>query len=130
VRGPFLLDTNVLIWSISASKRLSVRARRVMSLPVSSLWVSVISIWEIVLKFQVHKLQLQAGLDQTLDQILTHPPWDILSMKTEHLRSLVNVPVLHLDPFDRMLIAQARYENLTILTADEQIREYDVRTLW
>ena len=101
-----------------------------MSFPVSSLLVSVISIWEIVLKYQVHKLHLQSGLDQTLDQILNHSPWDILSMKTEHLRSLANVPVLHLDPFDRMLIAQARYENLTIVTADEQIREYDVPTLW
>lgn len=128
--GPYLLDTNVLIWTISASNKLSSRAKRVMTLPTSSLSVSVVSVWELVLKFQVRKLRLRSGLDEALNEILYHSPWTILPMKSEHLLTLGGLPMLHSDPFDRLLIAQAKYENLTIVTADEQIREYAIKTLW
>jgi PIN domain nuclease of toxin-antitoxin system len=130
VNEPLLLDTNVLIWTLSSSNKISRRAERAMSRSSMSLAVSVVSVWEIALKHHAGKLRLPAGLDQVVDQILYGSPWTILSVAPEHLPALASLPAIHTDPFDRLLIAQARHEGMTILTADEQIRKYDVRTIW
>ena len=127
---PLLLDTNVLIWILSSSNKISTRAKRTMSRPVASLTVSVVSVWEIVLKHHAGKLRLPAGLRQVVDQILYASPWTILPVAPEHLPELAALPVIHTDPFDRLLIAQARHEGMAILTADEQFKRYDVRTIW
>jgi len=126
----FLLDTNVLIRLLVADKRMSARATRAMERPGTSLVVSIISVWELVLKYQARKLSLRAGITEVLDTILYHSPWTILPMMPEHLPVLAGLPMLHGDPFDRMLIAQALHEGLTIVTADEQIPKYRVKTLW
>lgn len=125
-----LLDTNVVIRVLIADKRMSPRALRALNQPGASLIVSVVSVWEIVLKHQTSKLDLREGLGQVLDQLLYRSSWAILPVISEHLFALASLPVLHPDPFDRLLIAQAKYENLTIVTADEYIREYDIKTLW
>ena len=128
--GSLLLDTNVLIWTISSSDRVSARARRAMSSARASLAVSVVSVWEIVLKHQAGKLRLQAGLEEVVDQILYRSPWTILPMAPDCLPALTALPMIHRDPFDRLLIAQARQEGMAMVTADEQIKKYDVRTIW
>ena len=130
MKGRYLLDTNVLIWTTSASARLSHRAKRVLSAPSASLLVSIVSVWELVLKYQARKLSLHASITEVLDKILYDSPWTILPMMPEHLPVLAGLPMLHGDPFDRILIAQAVHEGLTIVTADEQIPKYKVRTLW
>jgi len=89
-----------------------------------------VSVWEIILKCQAGKLRLDAGLDEVVDQILYHSPWTILPMSPEYLPSLAALPMLHRDPFDRLLIAQARHEAMAIVTADKHIKKYDVRTIW
>lgn len=127
---PLLLDTNVVIWTLSASHRISARAKRAISHSTAALAVSVVSVWEIVLKCQAGKLRLDAGLDEVVDQILYHSPWTILPMSPEHLPSLAALPMLHRDPFDRLLIAQARHTGMAIVTADKHIKKYDVRTIW
>ena len=125
-----LLDTNVIIWTVSASDRISARAKRAISHSTAALTVSVVSVWEIVLKCQAGKLRLDAGLDKVVDQILYHAPWIILRMSPEHLPSLAALPMLHRDPFDRLLIAQARREDTAIVTADKHIKKYYIRTIW
>ncbi len=95
-----------------------------------TLVVSIVSAWEIVLKHQAGKLLLKPSLGAALDQIIHGSPWTLLSVMPEHLPVLAELPLLHKDPFDRLLIAQAKYEGLTILTPDEKIRKYDVKTLW
>jgi PIN domain nuclease of toxin-antitoxin system len=130
VSDRLLLDTNVVIRVLTADKRISVRAKRALDRPGTSLVVSIVSVWEIVLKHQAGKLGFREGLSQVLDQILYRSSWVILAIGAEHLLALASLPVLHSDPFDRLLIAQAKYENLTIVTADEQIREYNIKTLW
>jgi PIN domain nuclease of toxin-antitoxin system len=127
---PLLLDTHVLIWTLIDSPKLSDSAKRAMSRSVKASSVSVVSVWEIVLKYHTGKLNLRADLDEILDQILYRSSWSILPMNPEHLPGLIDLPPLHKDPFDRLLIAQARYEGMAILTADEEIRKYDVRTVW
>jgi PIN domain nuclease of toxin-antitoxin system len=130
VSEPLLLDTHVLIWTISASDRISAVARRAMSRSTAVLSVSIVSVWEIVLKHHAGKLRLHAALEEVVDQILYRSPWSILAMRPEHLPGLAALPALHKDPFDRLLIAQARYEGVAIVTADEHIKKYDVRTIW
>jgi PIN domain nuclease of toxin-antitoxin system len=130
VNEPLLLDTNVLIWTLSSRNKISRRAERAMLRPLVSLTVSVVSVWEIVLKHHAGRLRLPAGLHQVVDQILYGSPWTILPVAPEHLPALAALPAIHADPFDRLLIAQARHEGMAILTADEQFKKYDVRTIW
>jgi len=130
VNERLLADTSVVIWTLEASPRVSVRAKRALFDPAKSLIVSVVSVWEIVLKHQAGKVVLNASLDGALDQIIHDSPWTLLPILPEHLRVLAALPLLHKDPFDRILIAQAQSEDLTIVTPDEKIRDYDVRTLW
>ena len=125
-----LIDSNVVIWTISASHKLSPRARRTLARPGAALTVSTASVWEIILKHQAGKLEFESGLGEVLDEILYASPWTILPILPEHLRELAGLPMLHKDPFDRLLVAQARYEGLTIVSSDERIAEYDVRTVW
>lgn len=127
---PLLLDTHALIWTLTDNPKLPDSARRAISKSEKALSVSVVSVWEIVLKHHTGKLPLYADLGEILDQILYRSPWSILSMAPEHLPGLVELPRLHKDPFDRLLVAQARYEGMAILTADEEIKKYDVRTIW
>jgi PIN domain nuclease of toxin-antitoxin system len=130
VNQRLLLDTNVLIWTLSSSNKISRRAERAMSRPLVSLTVSVVSVWEIVLKHHAGKLRLPVGLHPVVDQILYGSPWTILPVAPEHLPALAALPAIHTDPFDRLLIAQARHEGMAILTANEQFKKYDVRTIW
>ena len=95
------------------------------------LFVSVVSVWEIVLKHQAGKLLFQTGLEEVVDLILYRSPWTILPMSPEHLPVLASLPMLHKDPFDRLLIAQARHGGMSMVTVDEDIRKYgSIRTIW
>jgi PIN domain nuclease of toxin-antitoxin system len=128
--GPFLLDTNVVLWVLEGSSRISSRARNALFDPARSLVVSVVSVWEIILKYQAGKLELSSGLDATVGLILHESPWTVLPLGTEALRTLTGLPLLHKDPFDRVLVAQARDAGLTIITPDAHIQKYAVPTLW
>jgi PIN domain nuclease of toxin-antitoxin system len=130
VSDRLLVDTNVVIWTLEASPRVSARAKRELLDPSKTLIVSVVSLWEIVFKHQAGKLELDASLDGALDQVVRDSPWTLLPISPEHVRILTTLPMLHKDPFDRMLIAQAQYEGLTIVTPDRHIRKYHVPTLW
>ena len=98
--------------------------------PASTLFVSVVSAWELVLKNQAGKLRLPKSLSQIVDEILYHSGWTILPVAAEHLPVMADLPQLHPDPFDRLLIAQAQHEGLTMVTPDEHRRKYEVRTIW
>lgn len=126
----FLADTSVVIWTISRSDRLSARAKRTLGDAAKSIVVSVASVWEIVVKHQAGKLVFDMSLELAIDQILYRSPWSIAPISSEHLPVLTTLPMLHKDPFDRILIAQALYLNLTIITPDQKIQDYDVKTLW
>jgi PIN domain nuclease of toxin-antitoxin system len=125
-----LADTSVILWTLEASPRFSARAKRELFDPSTTLIVSVVSLWEIVLKHQSGELLLKTSLGAVLDQIIHDSPWPLLPVMPVHLPKLAALPLLHKDPFDRLLVAQAQCEGLTILTPDQKIRDYDVATLW
>jgi PIN domain nuclease of toxin-antitoxin system len=126
----FLLDTSVVLWIVSSADKIPSRVRRALSSADAALHVSVASAWEIILKHRSGKLILRAGLDEVLDQILYRSPWTLLPILSQHLAVLAALPAIHKDPFDQILIAQAQFEALTLVTPDAQIRRYRVATLW
>jgi len=126
----FLLDTSVVLWIVSAGDKVPPRVRRALLSPDAALHVSVASAWEIVLKHHAGKLVFRTRLEEILDQILYRSPWTMLPISSQHLPVLSALPTIHEDPFDRILIAQAQFEALTLVTPDTQIRKYKVTTLW
>lgn len=126
----FLLDTHALLWVLEEDPRLSRKARQIVRSESSRLSVSVVSAWEIVLKHQAGKLRIGFALEDLLDYVLDSGNWSILPVLSVHVAALSKLPILHKDPFDRLLIAQAQVERLAILTADGEIRKHPVTTIW
>ena len=119
-----LLDTHVLLWAAGAPEKLSATARALLEDDDASLWFSAANIWEVAIKsglgredFRVEPRRLRRGL---LDN-----GWRELAISSEHAAATVNLPPLHRDPFDRILVAQARVEGVTLITADEMVAQYD-----
>ena len=127
---PILLDTNALFWILNGDPKLSKRVQAAVVSPLSDIRVSVVSAWEVVLKFQSEKLSFDIPIEQVLSEILSGSTWPVPTVRPEHITELLDLPPLHRDPFDRILIAQARREGLTPATSDSRIREYDVSTIW
>jgi PIN domain nuclease of toxin-antitoxin system len=118
-----LLDTHVLIWW-DAGERLSAAATRAIR-EADEVLVSGASAWELAIKASLGKVIAQRPLaDAIADSGFTELP-----VLVRHAESLASLPPLHRDPFDRLLVAQAITERLTLVTRDEQVRQYAVRTL-
>jgi PIN domain nuclease of toxin-antitoxin system len=128
----FLLDTQVLLWSIFGTRRLTPRVRQVLEDDASELFVSVVSIWELAIKVGIGKLNLPGSSTRYVLEQLDHIGTAILPVEPAHILWLETLPryAHHKDPWDRMLIVQAIEENLTILSADSKFPLYDVPLVW
>lgn len=118
-----LLDTHLLLWAAGAPGRLSSKTQDLISKPASELMFSTASIWEVVIKnalgrsdFCIEPQQLRDGLIQN--------GYHELTIRSEHALAVGLLPPIHKDPFDRILIAQAQVENVTLLTTDDQVARY------
>jgi PIN domain nuclease of toxin-antitoxin system len=125
-----LIDTHVLLWWAAEPQRLSTRAREVLDDSRNELVWSVIGTWEIALKVSRGKIKLPEPLHQYLEPRLARAGIQQLPVHSQHALALLDLPGHHWDPFDRMLIAQARVEGLAILTADRDIPKYEVEAIW
>jgi PIN domain nuclease of toxin-antitoxin system len=123
-----LLDTHVLLWWTEDSKRLGPRTRKTIERPDTSVWISVVSVWEIAIKTSAGRLKIRQPLEETIDD-LVGAGFQSLPVNMEHALAAGKLPPLHEDPFDRMLVAQAQCEGLTVVTVDSAVEAYDVRTL-
>ncbi len=120
-----LLDTHILIWSLSAPRRLSEDTRSVITNPRTRVFVSAASIWEIAMKQNLGKLEAPADLEHQMEIQRFEP----LNITIAHAKAAGSLPRHHDDPFDRMIIAQAVAEGLTIVTRDPSFAQYAVSTL-
>lgn len=118
----FLLDTHILLWFLENDSKLSDRLREVITNPENLIFVSAISAWEISIKQSLGKLIAPANLEEAL----RFSRFEVLSMTLAHGIKVADLPLHHKDPFDRMLIAQALVEGLTIITVDQKFKFYDV----
>lgn len=125
-----LLDTHAFLWWIAADRRLSARARKLIADGRNELLLSAASGWEVTIKVGLGRIDLPTPIDQFLGEQLRLNGIEALSIQMAHALSVQRLPLLHGDPFDRMLVAQARMEKLPILTRDPRISQYDVETLW
>jgi PIN domain nuclease of toxin-antitoxin system len=124
-----LLDTHTFLWAIADDQRLSQRAQRIFEGP-SDLWLSLASIWEILIKVNTGKLPLPKPSGPYIVKKLSENKIDVLSISLDHLLTLETLPVHHRDPFDRMLIAQSIEEKLPIVTSDPLFSRYSVELTW
>jgi PIN domain nuclease of toxin-antitoxin system len=125
-----LLDTHVLLWWVENNPQLSNLATDVITNPHNDLYVSVASCWEIMIKFNTGKLPLPEPPVQFIQSCLSHNQFQSLAIELPHILQIANLPEIHKDPFDRILIAQAQVEKMPILTVDRLIIQYPVQTIW
>ncbi len=120
-----LLDTHMLLWWLADDRRLSEKARARIADPANTLAVSAATAWEIVIKQSLGKLKIEGDLEQEVQD----QGFEMLPVTFAHSAEVLMLPPIHRDPFDRMLVAQARVENLQLLTMDPQILRYPANVL-
>jgi PIN domain nuclease of toxin-antitoxin system len=118
-----LLDTNILVWAVANSDDLPSFARKALSDPKSELHVSVASAWEIAIKVNLGKLVFPVD---RLSTVLDQTGCIVLPIALDHAVRAASLPKHHSDPFDRLLVAQAQLEGLTMVTSDSIIPRYGV----
>lgn len=94
------------------------------------MFVSIASLWEIAIKYGNGKLDLGLSFDEFLRDQLSSTAFEVLTVETDHLVTLASLPLHHRDPFDRLLIAQAISEDLTIIGTDSAFESYPIRRIW
>jgi PIN domain nuclease of toxin-antitoxin system len=122
-----LLDTHALLWWLADNRKLGRRAREAIADPRATVWVSAASAWEIAIKVALGRLELPEAPEVCLPREIEQNHFTPLPVTLEHALAVASLPAHHADPFDRLLIAQAQIENLTLVTADEAFAPYDVR---
>lgn len=125
-----LLDTQVFLWLDGDQARLSSAARSACADIGNTLWLSAASAWEMQIKTGLGKLRLQRSLAETIASQQAANALQILPVQLAHTLALNDLPAHHKDPFDRLLIAQARHEDWEVVSADPEFKAYPVRVIW
>jgi PIN domain nuclease of toxin-antitoxin system len=125
----YLLDTHAAIWIFQDKSRLSQNAIAITNDLSSDLYVSMASAWEIAIKVSIGKLEFAKGVSGFLETIRQNDI-KLIGVSPEHVQRVEVLPFLHRDPFDRLLVATAIAEDISIITADENIHQYDVNWVW
>ena len=122
----YLIDTHCWLWWHIEPERLSGPALRLIEDGSTNIVFSVVSGWEIIIKYSLQKIKLPFSPYKYIPKRLEISYMEVLSVQLEHVLQVHKLPHHHKDPFDRLLIAQAVAENLTIISKDEQFQAYDV----
>jgi PIN domain nuclease of toxin-antitoxin system len=125
-----LLDTQAFLGWISNSPDLSDIAKEAIASEETEVFFSVVNAWEIVIKSSLGKLPLPEPPGVLIPKMLERHNFQTLPVTLQHTLKVYDLPDFHKDPFDRLLIAQALVEDLTLVTSDELIKRYEVETLW
>jgi len=124
-----LLDTHIFLWFISGDSRLSTDVRDAIRDPDNEIYLSVVSVWESIVKYQLGKLPLPEPPETYLPKQRNLHQIASLALDESSVAQLAKLPPLHRDPFDRMLICQAVQNGLIIATVDAAVRAYSVSTI-
>jgi PIN domain nuclease of toxin-antitoxin system len=126
----YLFDTSIFLWALGAEHKLSQKARDLISSNESELYLSAASSWEIAIKFALGALALPSPPAQFVPNAIALLTIRTLDITPFHSLMAGELPPHHRDPFDRMLIAQARLEDMVLLTADRAMLKYDVKSFF
>ena len=124
-----ILDTHVFLWAISDDPRLTSQQRQQFLDQQNDLYLSVASLWEMIIKVGIGKLPVPLPASDFLLKELDKNRVVLMPLRGAHFAELEKLPPFHRDPFDRMIAAQARAENLPVMTADAAFEKYGVRTV-
>ena len=127
---PLLLDTSTFLWVAIDSPRLSATARELFASEDNESFLSCVSCWEIAVKYGLGRLPLPEPPDRYIPRLREEHGIEPLSLDEESALHVTRLPALHRDPFDRMLVCQAIVRGLVLLTPDEAISQYPVRSKW
>jgi PIN domain nuclease of toxin-antitoxin system len=119
-----LLDTHIFLWLIDDDKRLSAQYRQAIQNPNNEKFLSVVSIWECVIKYQIGKLDFSSSPETYLPKERRKHLIKTLTVDENSIAQLIKLPLLHKDPFDRLIMAQALQHDLIIMTEDKLILAY------
>jgi PIN domain nuclease of toxin-antitoxin system len=122
----FLLDTSLILWSVAEEHKLNARATEIIGSRTSVLHMSAVSAWEIAIKYDLGDLPLHAEPAAFIPEVIRGLALQSLNITPAHAIEAERLPHHHRDPFDRMLIAQANVERMTLLTADRIFGRYKV----
>lgn len=124
----YLLDTCALLWFLDDNGQLSMKARDTIG-KSDELYLSIASLWEIAIKKTINKLDIEESVTD-IEKICDDYGISILPIKTKYLEQVQILPVIHSDPFDRLIIATALEENMKLITHDSKIQQYDIELVW
>ena len=125
-----LLDTSAFLWIITDAPELSPPARDLFVDPANDVYLSSVSAWEIAVKYALGRLPLPGPPERFVPSQRKEHGIESLPLDEEAALHLARLPLLHKDPFDRMLVCQAMVHGLVILTSDKLVYQYPVRTMW
>lgn len=125
-----LLDTHTFLWWLLDVPKLSDECRRILEDGANEILLSAVSGYELAYKAHAGRLTLPEGPDEYVRSRLEANGFGALSIDLSHALRAASLPVIHRDPFDRLLVAQAQLEGLPIMTADPAIGRYDVEVIW
>jgi len=125
-----LVDTHAFLWFANGQSELSRSAQALIESPENTVLLSVASLWEMAIKMSLTKLTLPKSLDTFVLELVADNTISLLPIFLSHIAAVVQLPLHHKDPFDRMLIAQAKVERIPIISRDEAFDAYGVKRLW
>ena len=127
----YLVDTHILLWYLKGEKKLAEKIKEIIENSDNKIFVSKVSLWEIAIKVSIGKLELHSDARQpgfeALENLLIKNEFELLEFNFDDLSELIQLPFHHQDPFDRLLIAQAKNRNIAIISDDNKFRLYDVQ---
>ena len=125
-----LLDTHVFLWLNLEPEKCTPKVLDLCQQPETILLLSMASLWEIQIKHQLGKLPLDVALRTLIETSQAEYGLQFLSIAPEHIYGLESLPNHHRDPFDRLLVAQAKAEALPLVSADQHIARYPIEVVW
>lgn len=125
-----LFDTHSFIWWHSQRAKLSPEVLKFCADPDNQLYLSVVTVWEIQIKHQIGKLELTKPIETIVEEQQLQNAVTLLPITLPHVLQLDSLPLHHRDPFDRLLIAQAQIEGLTVISHDSMFGHYSIKVVW
>ena len=125
----YLLDTHTALWLFEGNEKLPQRIRDVICNANNDIYVSIVSAWEVAIKVSLKKLDFNGGVAVFLSAIEANNI-ELINIQGDYVNVVEKLPLVHRDPFDRLIISTSVTENMTIITMDRNIHKYDVQWFW
>ncbi|MBD3630448.1 type II toxin-antitoxin system VapC family toxin [Cyclobacterium sp.] len=124
------MDTHAILWFLSGDKRIPPQSRKIISNPNNRCFISMASLWEMAIKVKIGKLDLLVDLKEFVFHLKKNNI-EIIPLAFEHILETMDLEDHHRDPFDRIILAQAKFENMTIISKDENFYKYiHIKLMW